>query len=437
MYRPYGRIRDLWSYRGREVLVAGPAGTGKSRGALEKVDNCARIFAGMRGLIARKLRTTLTQSALTTFDEKVLGKADAERMFHHGDQEYRYPNGSVIAVAGLDDAEKVKSSDYDLIYVQEATELIEDDWAMLIRGLRNGVMPYQQIMADCNPGPPDHWLKQRCDSGACHLIESRHEDNPALWNATGNHWTVEGEAYIAGLDSLKGYLYQRLRLGLWVAAEGMFFDEWNPDIHVIPTRELPAHWPRWTSTDWGFAVPWCTLWLARDPSPPRQIYVYRELYAAGIRDERQADLIRERSRGERIQVNIADPSMFNARTESGRDSLAIVYASRGVALEKGQNNRVAGWQTVRRSLATEDHDEQGTVIASHPPRLQVMRERCPNLIRTFPTVVKDPLDPEDVAEKVGGIPAEDHALDALRYGLQLEATPSPPTRPQKVSFGYR
>ena len=64
---------------------------------------------------------------------------------------------------------------------QEATELEEDDWAMLLRGLRNGVLSYQQLIADCNPGPPDHWLKQRCNAGECELVESRHEDNPLLW----------------------------------------------------------------------------------------------------------------------------------------------------------------------------------------------------------------------------------------------------------------
>jgi phage terminase large subunit len=221
----------------------------------------------------------MTQAALATFNNKVLTQDVAELWFHHGDQEYRYPNGSVIAVAGLDDAEKVKSSDYDMVYVQEATELVEDDWSMLIRGLRNGVMPYQQIMADCNPGPPDHWLKQRCDSGACLLIESRHEDNPSLWNEALGTWTIEGTAYIAGLDSLRGYLYKRLRLGLWVAAEGMFFTEWNPSQHVVDSFDPPPDVDGAAGrvpTD-GFAVPWGHYWLGA-LTRSRGSDVYRELF---------------------------------------------------------------------------------------------------------------------------------------------------------------
>lgn len=402
----------MWAYRGREVLVAGPAGTGKSRGCLEKLDNLARRHPRMRGLIARKLRTTLTQSALVTFDEKVLPAGCAEAWFHHGDQEYRYPNGSVIAVAGLDDPEKVKSTEFDLIYVQEATELTEQDWAMLLRGLRNGVMPYQQLIADCNPASPDHWLKRRCDAGQCHMIESRHEDNPTL--------TPE---YIAGLDSLSGYMYQRLRLGLWVAAEGMYFTEWHPDIHIVDAFDPPAEWPRWTATDYGFADPWCTLWFAR--APDDSIYVYRELYARGYRDEEQAYLIADRSEGERVVLHVGDPSMFNQRTEQQKPSIARVYHANGVPLVRGTNARIAGWQCVRRALAWDE---------SSDPRLRVMQARCPNLVRTIPEQVHDPLDPEDLADKVNGQKTEDHAVDALRYGLMAEV--SPPSVSERGDYAF-
>jgi hypothetical protein len=48
-------------------------------------------------------------------------------------------------------------------------------------------------------------------------------------------------------------------------------------------------------------------------------------------------------------------------------------------------------------------------LAGYRPRLQVMRERCPNLIRTIPAMVRDTLDPEDLADKVNGIRTEDDA----------------------------
>lgn len=403
-YQPRGAALSLMRCTAREVLLAGAAGTGKSRACLEKL-NLVCMQLPVRCAIVRKTRKSITQSSMVTFETKVLPQPSAV-LFHTGDQEYRYPSGARIIVAGLDDAEKLASTEFDLIYVNEATELEADDWGMLLRGLRNGVLPYQQIMADCNPGPPDHWLKQRCDSGATVLLDSRHEDNPSL--------TPE---YLATLDSLSGWQYQRLRLGLWVAAEGMYFTEWNPDVHVCKPFEVPDDWPRWLSVDYGFAVPFCCLWFTRNPED-RRIYVYRELYARGLRDEQQAQLINEACGDEAMQLRILDPSMFNARTEQQRPSIAHIYAALGCwPAYPGQNGRKAGWAIVRRALATDDG----------PPRLQVMQGKAPNLVRTLPSMVIDPLDPEDVADAIRGTKTEDHAVDALRYGLCAEAQPPQPT----------
>jgi len=416
-YQPYGSARELMQYRGREVLVGGPAGTGKSRACLEKLSFVA-YHKPIRAAIVRKVRKSLTQAALVTFEKKVLPTPSGVR-FWTEDQEYRYPGGAVIALAGLDDPEKVKSTEFDLIYVQEATELDQNDWELLVSRLRNGVLSYQQLLADCNPADPYHWLKQRCDRGDCYLLESRHEDNPVLFDQVRRQWTPFGTEYLKTLDTLTGYLHKRLRMGLWVAADGMFFTEWDPEVHIVDPFEIPAHWPRWTSVDYGFAAPYCCLWFARDPEGERPVYVYRERYATNLRDEEQAEQIRLASAGERIVTNVLDPSMFNARSEQNRPSIAQVYADHGVwPIVPGHNNRRTGWAVVRRAMASGD---------GVPPRLRLFRHHCPNLERTLPAMVHDPLDPEDVADKLHGTKTEDHAPDALRYGLSIEASPEEDT----------
>lgn len=421
-YQPFGAALELFASKRREVLLSGPAGTGKSRACLEKL-NLVAMQRPIRAAIIRKTRKSLTQSAMTTLETKVLPQPNQVR-FHEGDQEYRYPSGAKVMVAGLDDPEKVGSTEFDLVYCQEATELDEDDWGMLLRGLRNGVLSYQQLIADCNPSSPDHWLKQRCNRGECLLLESKHEDNPTLWQA--DSWTEFGKEYVAGLDSLQGYLYQRLRLGLWVAAQGMYFTEFDPAVHVTRPFEIPREWPRWFAVDYGFAAPFCCLWFARCPET-RRIYVYRELYGAGLRDEQQAEKILESCADEPpMALRVLDPSMFNIRSEQQRPSIAAVYAEAGVwPCYPGMNSRKQGWAVVRRALA---HD------AENPPRLQVF-STCTNLLRTLPTMVVDPLDPEDLADKVGSQKTEDHAVDALRYGLCAEAQPPQPSEPVMVRFG--
>jgi phage terminase large subunit len=422
-YQPFGSALELFKSRSREVLLAGPAGTGKSRACLEKL-NLICMQKPIRAAIVRKTRKSLTQSAMTTFETKVLPQPNQVR-FHEGDQEYRYPSGARIMVAGLDDPEKIGSTEFDCVYVQEATELDEDDWSMLLRGLRNGVLSYQQIIADCNPSSPDHWLKQRCNRGECQLLESAHVDNPLLYDVRAQNWTPFGTEYMATLDSLKGFLHQRLRLGLWVAAEGMYFTDWDPQLHVVPAFEIPSHWPKWLAVDYGFAAPCCVLWFAREPET-RTIFVYRELYAAGLRDEQQAQRIVELTGSEILNLRILDPSMFNLRTEQQRPSIAAVYWSHGVhPVYPGMNNRKQGWAIVRRALA---HDEG-------PPRLKLLHNAAPNLQRTLPAMVVDPLDPEDLADAVRGQKTEDHAPDALRYGLCAEAQPPRPTQPVALRFG--
>ena len=175
----------------REVLLAGPAGTGKSMAALVKID-LAASQQPIRAAIIRKLRTALTQAALVTFNDKVLPPQPNGVWFHHEDQEYRYPNGSRVIVAGLDDPRKILSTDFDLIYCQEATELEENDWQILLTRLRNNALSYQQILGDCNPSYPNHWLKLRCDAQQTTMLDSKHEDNPQLFDHATGLWTPFG-----------------------------------------------------------------------------------------------------------------------------------------------------------------------------------------------------------------------------------------------------
>jgi len=43
-------------------------------------------------------------------------------------QSYTYPNGSTIVLGGLDKESRIMSTQYDVIYVQEAIELTEAEW---------------------------------------------------------------------------------------------------------------------------------------------------------------------------------------------------------------------------------------------------------------------------------------------------------------------
>lgn len=277
-YAPRGAGRDIFALRAPELLICGPAGTGKSRSCLEKLHLCASKYPGARCLMLRKTRRSLTESGIVTWDTKVQPHLDGVH-FNATKQQYQYPNGSVVSVAGLDKPGKIMSSEWDLIYVQEATELSEQDWEALTTRLRNGKMPYQQLLADCNPDAPTHWLIQRVQAGRTLMLESRHEDNP----------TVTPE-YLARLDALSGVRYLRLRLGVWAAAEGMVYqDSWDrarnlvdraavcaPHSNLQGDCGVPRSWRRYMALDFGYNHSFVCQWWAEDGDG--RLYRYRELY---------------------------------------------------------------------------------------------------------------------------------------------------------------
>jgi hypothetical protein len=152
-----------------------------------------------------------------------------------------------------------------------------------------------------------------------------------------------------------------------------------------------------------------------------------------LRDEQQVEKILDATGGEQLLLRVLDPSMFNLRTEQQRPSIAAVYASNGLwPVVPGMNSRKQGWAIVRRALAK---DAPKLEEALEGPRLRIFKDRCPNLIRTLPTMVVDPLDPEDVADKVGSQKTEDHAVDALRYALAAEAQPPQPAETVNLRYG--
>lgn len=285
LYHPRGSAADVFRRREPEVLLCGPAGTGKSMACLWKLHLAAVKYPGMRGLMLRRVRADMHQSAQETYERKVLG--DIGIQLRAQEQEYRYPNGSVIVVAGLDRPGKVMSAEYDLAYIQEATDLdTEDAWEQVTSRLRNWTMPYQQLIADCNPSSPQHWLKKRCDEGRTVMLESRHEDNPRLFDGSGAV-TPEGEAYIAKLDALTGVRYLRLRKGIWAAAEGMVYgDDWDRSRNYIDPPASwdivegrprpPRSWTRYWGIDFGFTNPF--VWAAYAEDPDGRLYRYLEVY---------------------------------------------------------------------------------------------------------------------------------------------------------------
>jgi phage terminase large subunit len=207
---------------------------------------------------------------------------------------------------------------------------------------------------------------------------------------------------------------------------GQVFADWRRELHVVEPFKIPEDWPRIVAIDYGFANPFCALWLAVDRTE-RKVYVYREMYRAGWGATEQARRIKDASKGESIRQYVADPSMWQKRetvriAEGTMEervvgaTLADEYTRERIHLTPANHNRLAGLNEVREMLAWKrlPGAEQRLI---KPPRLQVF-EGCVNLIRTLPALPYDNIVVEDVDTD-----AEDHAYDALRYGLMALSQP--------------
>lgn len=312
--------------------------------------------------------------------------------------------GGVIALRNLDVPEKYQSAEFAAMGVDELTKITKDTFDKLRGSLRWPGIRHTVFLGATNPGGVGHaWVKQlwidrdfpvemRGQAEQYSFVQSLPSDNPYL-----------DEQYWQDLNTLPDSLRRAWVYGEWSVFEGQAFAGWRSDRHVIQTASLPIYWPKWRAVDWGFVNPFCCLWLAKSPDTGR-IYSYRELYATGLTDREQARTIRELTPpDEQISINYADPSMWERKNSNGMIfSTADEYAAEGVVLTRADNDRLSGKRKVDRLLQD---------LGDGAPGLVVM-DVCRNLIRTLPALPYDKTHSEDVDSR-----AEDHAYDALRYGL--------------------
>lgn len=386
-YWPRGASAELFKHHESEVIVAGPAGTGKTYGCLWRLHLAALKYPGMRGIMLRKVQEDLTASALVTYQERVLGAGNFGVRPFGGSKikpaGFQYPNGAELLIGGLDKAEKVMSREYDLIYVNEATELNQEDWELLTTRARWGVMPYQQTFGDCNPQGPNHWLYQRHLDGTTSMLTSIHEDNPTLYD--GTTWTVKGLAYLAKLDKLSGHTRQRLRHGLWVAAEGAVYPEFTRATHVKCVD--CEGWAAALGLDLGASHPNALLTMRFSGE---RAHIERELYRTEMSATEIIDATADEYHDVGAEFVVVDPSSKDIRLD---------LQKRGLRVRNGQNAITVGIKRVSALL----------------PFLTV-DPSCINTISEFESYRYPDRGTRDVP-----IDAFNHAMDVVRY-LAMELT---------------
>ena len=311
-----------------EVLYSGRYGSSKSRTLTEKADIFCRQYPGSRVVLARKRRTDLGLTTLRILLEQTITPSHAAwgwKKSSDGGSALYYPNGSEILAVGLDEPLKLKSGEFDLVLIDQAEEIDEEEWNAAAGRLRRYSGPYRQIMGACNPDSPVHFLFKKFQPTRSHRIWSK--EPLTLPNGqvlppgqlvaeailAGAHDNMEnlGTDYLARLARYKGRYYQRYVLGLWVAFEGQVYDCWDESVHVVQRPKEwaewggypPASWPRYKSTDFGYVNPFVHQWWADDPEGRR--WLYQEIYYSHRTVSQHSEQIRSLEARELAALNEA------------------------------------------------------------------------------------------------------------------------------------
>lgn len=401
--------------KAKVILLTGSKGGAKSRGAAEKLHAYCLKYPHATGLVVRKTRETMTNSTILFMQTQVVS-SDPRVRWNGSAHRFEYQNGSIIAFGGMKDAEQreaVRSigqaGGLDYIWVEEANAFVEDDFGELIGCLRGHAAPWQQMVLSTNPDGPAHWIRKLfnlpvsppdskyLETPAGHVYYSSAHDNP--FNPP--------DYVIKTLGMLTGVQYERLVLGKWTQAEGVVYDNFDPNLNVSEIAYSPERYLYWLVDD-GYVEGGGTGSLTNHP---RVVLLAQESAWGGLNilAERYKTLessyddtiraVKEMSR----ELNIPEvPDL--CYVDSAAAMLRGALGSHGLFHTGASHPVLEGIRNTRRLIC----DGNGA-------RLIQINPRCTNLIRELQMYQY---------EEVGSLPggerrprkADDHGPDCVRYG---------------------
>ena len=359
--RPNPRQAEFLSATEKYIAFGGARGGGKSWAVRTKAKLLALRYAGIRLLILRRTYQELESNHIRFLRSELHGIAT----YRATDRLFTFPNGSTLEFgycANDSDLGRYQGAEYDVIFLDECTQL-KEQWMRQLAACIRGVNDFpKRIYYTCNPGGPGHsyikrlFIDRRFEAGEnpadYRFIPARVTDNAALLKAQPD--------YVNQLEALP----KRLRLawleGRWDVFQGQVFTEFTDDpahyrdrrhTHVIEPFDIPREWRIYRSYDFGYAKPFSCGWWAVDYDGV--IYRILELYGCtttpdeGVlwtpdrqfREIRRIEDEHPYLKGRDIR-GVADPAIWDTSRGESVAETALKYR---LYFEKGDNRRIAGW----------------------------------------------------------------------------------------------
>jgi hypothetical protein len=433
-----------------ETLYGGAAGGGKTAALCAEAITAAIEQEDTHVYVFRRTLKELKQSVYNEVMSQIAGyqnlPSSRKATMYNGrkltityngaDSKFNFSNGSFIQLAYLDsvaDRYNYMSAEIHVLLIDELTHFLEDDYEYLKTRVRSKEERRLRIMACTNPGNVGHgWVKNR-------FIKSKdpkvlyEPEVPYYDKKTGNsrvfipakvtdHPSAQFKrSYLKVLNAIADeQLRKALRDGDWDVFEGQVYTEWNRDLHII--RDLPTWYDnegnkndvlsvskKYVGFDWGYNDYACAIWLAVPPegiNGMKHIYVYREIYERQKAPTWWAEQIASITKDEPIEYLILPHDCFSHL--GGNQTIARTFSDYGLTHLRADSMSHAAklhrQALLHQLLATSKDDK---------PYL-MFHTNVANTIRTLPDLPYSDTKPEEISEK-----SEDHAFDALTYGLMV------------------
>lgn len=408
--------------RERYVAYGGARGGGKSWSVQRKSALLALFYAGIKILLLRRTYKDLERNHVREL--KVLLKGVA--VYNNQQKLFTFPNGSIIELgycASESDVLQYQGQEYDIIFIDEATQFTEYMFETLTACNRGANDFPHRMYLTCNPGGVGHeWVKRLFVKRTYRNSENAEDYKFIQATVYDNKVLLEKDPeYVKSLENLSPGLREMWLLGDWDVLAGAYFSEFDRNIHVVKPFEIPSHWRRYRGMDYGLDC-LAVVWMA--VSEDGTMYIYREYAESDKAISVGAGEIIAATGNEHIEYTAAPRDMWH-RTQESAKAKADLFRENGLPLVQSSVDRESGWLAVKDKLQV---DEDGSA------KLYIF-DSCINLIEHLPALQRSNIRPNDCMTEPHDIT---HLPDALRYLIVKYINPSPASKEPKDSVrSYR
>ena len=250
---PNARQKDFFASRARFTAYGGARGGGKSWALRRKVVLMCLRYGGLKALLVRRSLPELRANHLY----RLLSELGDAVSYSERDKCVIFQNGSRLFLGYCSserDTLRYQGQEYDVIAIDEATQLSEYQFSIFKACLRGASDMPRRMYLTCNPGGIGHgWVKrlfidrdyragERAEDYA--FIPATVFDNASL--------TAADPEYVSRLESLPPRLRDAWLYGKWDVFEGQFFSEFDPDVHICSPEKIPSDLSYFAALDYGF-----------------------------------------------------------------------------------------------------------------------------------------------------------------------------------------